>query len=82
MTRTRLKFAAPLLAAGLLAACGTTTTERASTGAIGGALAGGLIGGNLAGAAVGGLAGAGIGAATTGHSHDSDRDYCRDHPCN
>lgn len=63
----------------LTAACGTTTTERASTGAIGGAIAGGVIGGDLAGAAVGGAVGAGIGAATTPDRHD--RDYCRDHPC-
>ena len=62
----------------LTAACGTTTTERASTGAIGGAIAGGVLGGDLAGAAVGGVAGAAIGAATT---DNHDRNYCRDHPC-
>ena len=71
---------APLAAVGLLAACGTTTSERAATGAIGGAVAGGLIGGNAVGAAVGGLAGAGLGAATTPEHHE-DRGYCGDHPC-
>lgn len=75
--RSFVKLAPLALVLGL-AACGTTTTERASTGAIGGAVAGGLIGGDLAGAAVGGVAGAAIGAATTDHR---DRDYCRDHPC-
>ena len=72
--KTSWKFA-PLAAAGLLAACGTTTSERAATGAIGGAVAGGVIGGDLTGAAVGGAVGAGIGAATT-----PSRD-CRDHAC-
>ncbi len=72
--KTLLKLA-PLAAAGLLAACGTTTSERAATGAIGGAVAGGVIGGDLTGAAVGGAVGAGVGAATT-----PSRD-CRDHAC-
>ena len=74
----RLATLAPLALVLGLAACGTTTTERASTGAIGGAVAGGLIGGDLAGAAVGGVAGAAIGAATTDRR---DRVDCRDRPC-
>lgn len=51
------KFAT--LAVLLLAACGNTTTERAATGALGGAVAGEIIADEpLAGAAIGGLAGA------------------------
>ncbi|TPE53002.1 hypothetical protein [Amaricoccus solimangrovi] len=43
----------------LLAACGSTRTERAVTGAAGGAVAGQVIAGEpLAGAAIGGAAGA------------------------
>lgn len=43
----------------LLAACGDTRTERAATGALGGAVAGQVISGDpLAGAAIGGLGGA------------------------
>lgn len=43
----------------LLAACGNTRTERAATGALGGAVAGEIIAGEpLAGAAIGGLGGA------------------------
>lgn len=43
----------------LVAACGDTTTERAATGALGGAVAGEIIAGEpLAGAAIGGLGGA------------------------
>lgn len=51
-------------AAGLvLAACGTTPTERAATGAIGGAAVGAVVSGGdteatLGGAAIGGVAGA------------------------
>ena len=62
------KFAPLALVIGL-AACGTTTSERASTGAIGGAVAGAVLGGDLAGAAVGGVAGAAIGAATLGDTY-------------
>lgn len=75
--RSLVKFAPLALVLGL-AACGTTTTERASTGAIGGAIAGAVLGGDLAGAAVGGAAGAAIGAATTDRR---GRDYCRYNPC-
>jgi len=53
----------------LLAACGTTTSDRALSGAaIGagaGAVGGALLGFPVAGAAVGAAAGAGVGAATT-----------------
>lgn len=43
----------------LVTACGETRTERAATGAIGGAVAGQIISGDpLAGAAIGGLGGA------------------------
>jgi hypothetical protein len=48
----------------LLAACGTTPTERAATGGLAGAALGGAVGGNLTGALVGGAAGAAVGAAT------------------
>ena len=45
-----------------LSACGTTTTERAATGALGGAAVGAVVSGDakgaLAGAAIGGVAGA------------------------
>jgi hypothetical protein len=64
--KTLIKIA-PVLAVGALAlsACGTTTTERAATGALGGAVAGQVIGGNTTSTVVGGVAGAAIGAATT-----------------
>lgn len=60
--RTILK-AAPFAAIAMtLAACGTTVTERAATGALGGAAVGGIVSGDakgaLAGAAIGGVAGA------------------------
>ena len=55
---------AAIAAAGLLAACGTTVTERAATGGLAGAAAGAVIGGNTTGAVVGGVAGAAVGAAT------------------
>jgi osmotically inducible lipoprotein OsmB len=48
-----------------LAACGTTTTQRAATGALGGAAVGGVVGGDLTGAAVGAAVGGVAGAATT-----------------
>jgi hypothetical protein len=52
------KILIPVVAAGLLtAACGTTTTERVTTGALGGAVAGAVIGGGN-GALIGGAAGA------------------------
>lgn len=56
-------IAIPLAVSALaLAACGTTTTQRAATGALGGAAVGGAVSGDaegaLAGAAIGGVAGA------------------------
>jgi osmotically inducible lipoprotein OsmB len=65
----RLHVYAVVLALGLsLAACGTTTTDRAVSGAgIGaaaGAVGGALIGAPLVGAAIGAAAGGTIGAAT------------------
>ena len=58
MTRTRKTAALSALML-LLAACGNTTTERAATGALGGAIAGEVIADEpLAGAALGGLGGA------------------------
>ncbi|MFC7704979.1 hypothetical protein ACFQXB_12305 [Plastorhodobacter daqingensis] len=59
MTRS-LKLVAPGLAVLLLvAACGETRTQRAATGALGGAAAGQIIAGEpLAGAAIGGVGGA------------------------
>ncbi len=55
-----LKLVAPGLAVLLLvAACGETRTQRAATGAVGGAVAGQVIAGEpLAGAAIGGVGGA------------------------
>lgn len=51
--------AALILATPLIAACGNTTTERAATGALGGAVVGEVVAGEpLAGAAIGGLGGA------------------------
>jgi hypothetical protein len=55
---------ASIAAAGLLAACGTTVTERAASGGLAGAAAGAAIDGSVTGAVVGGAAGAAIGAAT------------------
>ena len=60
--KTILKQAPVIGLVGLLAACGTTTEQRAATGAIGGAVAGQAIGGNtgatVAGAAIGAIGGA------------------------
>ena len=50
-----------LLAAGGLAACGSTVERRAATGGLGGAAAGAVVGGPV-GAVVGGVIGAGTGA--------------------
>lgn len=58
---TVLKLAPVAAVALALAACGTTTTQRAATGALGGAAVGGILSGTdgaLAGAAIGGVAGA------------------------
>ena len=60
----------PIAAAGLcLAACGTTTTERVATGAIGGAVVGGVVDGGT-GAVIGGAAGAVGGAAVDAAKRD------------
>ena len=60
--KTILKLAPVIGLVGLLTACGTTTEQRAATGAIGGAVAGQAIGGNtgatVAGAAIGAIGGA------------------------
>lgn len=57
-----LKTLIPLAAVGLLAAaCGTTTTERVATGALGGAAIGAVVDGGR-GALIGGAAGAAGGA--------------------
>ncbi|MDP1874033.1 hypothetical protein [Phenylobacterium sp.] len=53
------------LSALALAACGTTVTERAATGALGGAAIGGAVSGDLTGAAAGAAIGGVAGAATT-----------------
>ena len=69
-------IALPLVAAGLmLTACGTTTTERVATGALGGAVLGGVIGGNATGAVVGGVAGAAAGAVVDSNAKDRERRY-------
>ena len=65
-----MRFSAGILivSALLLAACGTTPAERATTGAgigaAGGAVVGALVGAPLVGAALGAAAGATTGAAT------------------
>ncbi|MFC3076895.1 hypothetical protein ACFODL_02205 [Phenylobacterium terrae] len=62
--RTAIKLL-PVAALGLaLAACGTTVTERAATGALGGAVVGGAVSGDVEGAAVGAAIGGVAGAAT------------------
>lgn len=67
----------PILAAGaaglLLAACGTTMTERAATGALAGAAVGAAVDSSVTGAVVGGAAGAALGAATTPRNDGVDR---------
>jgi len=67
-------LAAVAAIAGLgLAACGTTTEERAATGALAGAAVGVAVANdNVAGAIVGGLAGAAVGVAT---SPENRREY-------
>jgi osmotically inducible lipoprotein OsmB len=57
--------ASAAIAALSLAACGTTMTQRAATGALGGAAVGGVVSGDLEGAAVGAAIGGVAGAATT-----------------
>ncbi|MDO8380463.1 hypothetical protein [Phenylobacterium sp.] len=60
--RKILVLAPAALIAMTLAACGATVTERAATGALGGAAIGAAVSGDakgaLAGAAIGGVAGA------------------------
>jgi osmotically inducible lipoprotein OsmB len=48
-----------------MAACGTTVTERAATGALGGAAVGAVVSGDTKGALVGAAVGGVAGAATT-----------------
>lgn len=63
----RKSFTAMLLAAATaatLAACGTTPTERAATGALGGAAVGAAVSGDTKGALIGGAIGGVAGAAT------------------
>jgi hypothetical protein len=56
----------------LLAACGTTVTERAASGGLAGAALGAAVGHSaLTGALVGGAAGAAVGAATTPKRYDN-----------
>jgi osmotically inducible lipoprotein OsmB len=76
------RYIALALATGLLAACGTTTTDRAlSGGAIGagaGALGGAALGGSpLTGALLGGAVGAGTGALTDSRDVDLGRPIWR-----
>jgi hypothetical protein len=55
----------------LVAACGTTVTERAASGGLAGAALGAAVSDSpLTGAVVGGVAGAAIGAATTPRDFD------------
>jgi osmotically inducible lipoprotein OsmB len=90
MTKVKLTLAAAFAAASLLAACGTTTTDRAVSGGLLGAGAGAAVGslsGNAgSGAVIGGVAGAAAGALTSpdqvnlgdpvwrSHHHCVDRD--------
>lgn len=61
-------------AAGLLmAACGSTMTERAATGGLAGAALGAAVGEGVTGAVVGGAAGAAIGAATAPRNDNINR---------
>jgi osmotically inducible lipoprotein OsmB len=60
--RTLLLGLVASAAALALAACGTTTEQKAASGAVGGAVVGGPVG-----AAVGGAAGAAVGKATDGN---------------
>jgi len=53
----------------LASACGTTTEQRAASGALIGAGAGAAVTGRTSGAVVGGVAGAVVGAATTPRRH-------------
>ena len=63
----------PLTAAGLLlAACGTTTTERVATGALGGAAVGAVVDGGT-GALIGAGAGAVGGAVVDANAKDHGR---------
>lgn len=62
--KTMLKLAPVIGLTALLAACGTTTEQRAATGS-GGAVAGQAIGGNTGATVAGGVIGAVAGAATT-----------------
>ena len=58
-----LVLTAALASTALLAACGTTTTERVSSGALGGAVVGAAVDHSVTGAVVGGALGAATGAA-------------------
>jgi hypothetical protein len=76
------RYLALAFAAGLLAACGSTTTDRAlSGGAIGagaGALGGAALGGSpVTGALLGGAVGAGAGALTDQRDVDLGRPVWR-----
>ncbi len=66
--RTFILSATALAAAVSLGACGTTTTERVATGALGGAAAGAVLGGSAKSAVVGGVAGAAVGAVVDANS--------------
>lgn len=62
--RTILLSSSAAFCALALAACGTTVTERAATGALGGAAVGGVVSGDVKGAAIGAAVGGVAGAAT------------------
>lgn len=57
----------------LLAACGTTTTQRAATGGLAGAAIGAAVDSSVAGALIGGAAGATLGAVTTKRANPVNR---------
>jgi hypothetical protein len=58
-----LILSAALASAAMLSACGTTTTERVSSGALGGAVVGAAVDHSVGGAVVGGAVGAATGLA-------------------
>lgn len=68
MTRIKILAAGAAMALSLLGAgCGTTTEQRAASGALIGAGAGAALTGRTGGAIAGGVTGAVVGAATTPH---------------
>lgn len=70
--RTKITILAAGASGLILAACGTTPTERAVTGGLAGAAVGAAVG-DTKGALIGGAVGAAAGAATAPRYNDADR---------